>query len=49
MEECIGSPYYIAPEVLLSDYDSKVDLWAVGVILYMLLTGQPPFKGQDEL
>lgn len=30
-------------------YDEKVDLWSVGVIMFMLLTGEPPFNGDSEL
>lgn len=41
----LGTSYYIAPEVLDSQYDSKCDLWSIGVIMYMLLTGKPPFSG----
>ena len=48
MNECIGTPYYVAPEVLLSEYDEKCDLWSVGVISYMLLSGKPPFTGENE-
>jgi len=49
----VGTPGYIAPEVLnLLDtgepYSREIDLWAVGVILYILLCGFPPFHGEDE-
>jgi serine/threonine-protein kinase ULK/ATG1 len=40
-----GSPLYMAPEILLGRrYDSKVDLWSTGTILYQCLTGEAPFK-----
>ncbi|XP_051911868.1 protein kinase C theta type [Hippocampus zosterae] len=44
-----GTPDYIAPEILLGQkYNSSVDWWSFGVLLYEMLTGQSPFHGRDE-
>ena len=44
----IGSCYYIAPEVLLKNYNEKCDLWSCGVIMYILLSARPPFGGKND-
>lgn len=46
--EPVGTRYTIAPEVLRGSYDEKVDIWAVGVITYLLLSGDAPFGGCCE-
>lgn len=48
MSKEVGTAYYIAPEVINLHYTEKCDIWSVGVILYIMISGRPPFDGRNE-
>jgi calcium-dependent protein kinase len=48
MRKISGTPFYIAPEVLARSYDARCDLWSMGIVMYIMLTGEPPFPGKED-
>lgn len=49
MSNPVGTAYYMSPELLKGQYDRSCDVWAVGVVAYILLAGYPPFNGSNDV
>ena len=50
LDTLCGSPIYMAPEILkYNKYDAKVDLWSMGIILFEMLAGKPPFTAKNHI
>ena len=49
LQQVLGTPLYMAPEITKKEkYDSKVDIWSLGVMIYILLCGSPPFNARTR-
>ena len=50
LKQVLGSPLYMAPEIVQEQsYNSKVDIWSVGVIAHIMISGCPPFFGKTKM
>lgn len=47
LTKALGTAIYLAPEVISGNYNEKADIWSLGVMLYYLIFGSPPFTGKD--
>ena len=48
MDSQIGTIYFMSPEIIKGSYNEKCDIWSLGIILYYLLCGYPPFVGAND-
>jgi calcium-dependent protein kinase len=48
MNQMVGSCFYMAPEVIRKNYNRSCDLWSAAIILYIMISGYPPFAGETD-
>ena len=48
LTDMCGTAFYVAPEVIKGKYNSKCDIWSCGVMTYILISGVPPFSGEND-
>lgn len=44
----VGTPYFIAPEIIKENYGKECDIWSLGIVVYQMVTGTLPFKGNNK-
>ena len=44
----VGTPSYLAPEVITGNYSPQCDIWSLGVVMFLLLSGEQPFEGSSK-
>ena len=49
LKEIYGSSFYIAPEIIGESYDEKCDIWSLGVVSFVILSGRAPFSGKTDI
>ena len=49
MHTIAGTPYFIAPEVLHGKYGKECDIWSLGVVMFVMMTGGYPFTGRNRM
>jgi calcium-dependent protein kinase len=48
LKSVVGTPFYMAPEVIDGTYNDKCDVWSLGVLMYLILSGYLPFQGENK-